>query len=121
VEETDEEVVIRVEAPGFELDEFDVRRLGNFLNIRAEHLLGQVRLAVPLPPGLAQAEAGEMAYHDGELVLRLPRKPEAAGLPPRGRDRKPVPPGCLVKRLGDWSVMSTPARAVVLQRLTSAT
>ena len=80
VEQTDEAVMVRVEAPGFERDEFEVRRLGNRLNIWAEHLLGQVRLAVPLPPGLAEAETVEMAYRDGELVVRLPRKPEARGM-----------------------------------------
>jgi HSP20 family molecular chaperone IbpA len=83
VEETDEEVVIRVAAPGFEPGEFTIRRAGNVLAIRAEHLLGQVRLAVPLPPDLGQPETVEMAYHDGELVLRLPRKPQAQGSPAR--------------------------------------
>jgi HSP20 family molecular chaperone IbpA len=91
VEETDEGVVVRVEAPGFERDEFEVRRLGDLLSICAEHLLGQVRLAVPLPPGLAQAETVEMTYHDGKLVLRLPRKPEAAGLPAAAEIRSRSP------------------------------
>ena len=77
VEETDAEVVIRVEAPGSKPGEFNIRRTGNVLAIRAEHLLGQVRLAVPLPPGVGEAETVKMTYHDGELVLRLPRGTEA--------------------------------------------
>ena len=81
VEETEEGVVVRVEAPGFERNEFDVRRRGDLLSICAEHLLGQVRLAVPLPPGLAQTEAVEIVYRDGQLVLRLPKGTEAPGKP----------------------------------------
>jgi HSP20 family molecular chaperone IbpA len=81
VEETDEGVVIRVEAPGFEAGDFDVRPVGNLLSICAEHLLGQVRLAVPLPPGLGEAETVEVAYRDGHLVVRLPKGPEAPGKP----------------------------------------
>src|SRR5207253_6272029 len=37
VDETDQEVVVRAEAPGFEPGEFDVDVRGDMLTIRAEH------------------------------------------------------------------------------------
>src|SRR6516165_9611949 len=92
MEETDKEVIIRAEAPGFEAKDFDVHLNGDVLTIQAEHkeATGQegeaeterryarLRRTVTLPPG-TDAEKVEATYRNGVLELHLPRKPEMLG------------------------------------------
>ena len=92
MEETDKEVIIRADAPGFEAKDFDVRLSGDVLTIQAEHKeakgkegeaeterrYARLRRTVTLPPG-ADAEKVEATYRNGVLELHLPRKPEMLG------------------------------------------
>jgi HSP20 family protein len=92
VEETDKEVIIRAEAPGFEAKEFEVYLNGDVLTIQAEHKEAQgkageaeterryarLRRTVQLPSG-TDAEKVAATYRNGVLEMHLPRKPEAQG------------------------------------------
>ncbi len=90
-ENNDKEYVLRVEAPGFEPEEFDIRISGNVLAIRAEHKAesqkkegsysyryGALRRSVTLPHG-ADTERLEARYHNGVLEIHLPKRPEVQG------------------------------------------
>jgi len=86
-EETEKEVVVRVELPGFEPEELKVELTGTQLTVEAEHkaaaekaerAYARVRRAVTLPAGL-EFEKAEATYRSGVLEVRVPRKPEAAG------------------------------------------
>lgn len=94
-EETEKEVIVRAELPGFELSEIDVRVAGDLLTIKAEHHEAKakegekeaktetrvdrtLRRSVTLPPG-TDTEKAVARYHNGVLELRLPRLPEASG------------------------------------------
>jgi HSP20 family protein len=92
VEDTDKEVIVRAEAPGFEPNEFNISLSGNTLTIQAEHRekteekqqgyevtqrrYGRMDRAVTLPapvdPNKVQA-----SYRNGVLEVRLPRTEEA--------------------------------------------
>lgn len=83
----EKEVVIRAEAPGFEVGDFDLHIAGDVLTIAAEHKGAQgkpekesrsVRMSrsVLLPPGL-DVDKVEAVYRNGVLEIHLPRKPEA--------------------------------------------
>lgn len=88
VEETDAEVVMRLELPGFEAKEIELRREGETLVIRAEHTTAPAakegatrhverfenRFTMPL--GI-NVDAIEATYRNGVLELHLPRRPEA--------------------------------------------
>jgi HSP20 family molecular chaperone IbpA len=91
--ETEKEVVFRLELPGFELPELDVRVLGDELIVEAHHeepakekeekpkpetRYGHLREAIALPPGL-DLEKAEAAYRSGILEVRFPKLPEAKG------------------------------------------
>lgn len=94
VEDTDKEVVVRAEAPGFEPQDFDVHVSGNWLTIEAEHKEekvnkegeGQVAersfrrfqrsFALPVATETNNVEA---SYRNGILEVHLPKKPEAQG------------------------------------------
>jgi HSP20 family protein len=92
IEETDQEVIIRAEAPGFEAKDFDVHLSGDVLTIQAEHKEAKgkegeaeterryvrLRRTVTLPSG-TDAEKVEATYRNGVLEMHLPRKPEALG------------------------------------------
>jgi len=92
VEETDKEVIVRAEAPGFEAKDFDVHLNGDVLTIQAEHKeakgqegeaeterrYARLRRSVTLPPG-TDAEKVQATYRNGVLELHLPRKPEMLG------------------------------------------
>ncbi len=92
MEETDKEVIIRAEAPGFEAKDFEVHLNGDVLTIQAEHKeakgkegeaeaerrYARLRRTVTLPPG-TDAEKVEATYRNGVLELHLPRKPEMLG------------------------------------------
>ena len=91
--EDEKEVVIRAEAPGFELGEFDVRVTGDVLTIVAEHkeeekkekpeknggrAYARLERTLTLPP-YVDAEKVEATYRKGILELHFPRLPEAEG------------------------------------------
>ena len=92
MEETDKEVIIRAEAPGFEAKDFDVHLNGDVLTIQAEHKeangqegeaeterrYARLRRTLTLPAG-TDAEKVEATYRNGVLELHLPRKPEMLG------------------------------------------
>ncbi len=92
LEDRDDEVVVRIDAPGFEPEDFDVRLSGNLLTVRAERReeakrgtgeyrrYGVVRRVITLPPGI-DPEQAEARYHRGVLEVHVKKKPEEA----RGR------------------------------------
>jgi HSP20 family protein len=82
-DEGDKDVVVRVEAPGFEAGEFAVQVSGNVLTVRAEHKQEgkekdsgyserRFERAVTLPQGVDPDKA-EAHYRNGILELRLPK------------------------------------------------
>jgi HSP20 family protein len=92
VEDTDKEIVIRAEAPGFEPQDFDIHISGNTLTIQAEHKheaeekqgeyryterrYGRFQRSIPLSTAV-NADKVETRYHNGVLEMRLPRTEEA--------------------------------------------
>jgi HSP20 family protein len=92
VEDTDREVLVRAEAPGFEPQDFDIQVSGNTLTIRAERKqeaeqeqggyrisqrrYGRFQRSIPLPAAV-DADRVEAHYRNGVLELRLPRTEEA--------------------------------------------
>jgi HSP20 family protein len=91
LEETDKEVTIRAEMPGFDAADLDVRVVGDLLTIRAEHKTEEgkegekkaeryatMSRSVTLPPG-TETEKVEATYRNGILELKMPKKPEAVG------------------------------------------
>lgn len=90
-EETEKEVIIRVEAPGFELTDFDVEVLGDVLTVvatrkvakgkegeKTEERVTELKRYVTLPPGVDPTGI-EAFYRSGILEIHLPKKPEARG------------------------------------------
>lgn len=93
MEETEKEMVIRAELPGFEPAEVKVELLGERLSIEAEHkepepvekkavvverTYAHVRRVITLPPEV-EVEKIEATYRNGVLEIHLPRTPEAVG------------------------------------------
>jgi HSP20 family protein len=91
VDETDKEVTIRAEMPGFDAADFDVHVAGDLLTIRAEHKTenekegekktegyAKMSRSVTLPPAV-DTEKVEATYRNGILEVKMPLKPEAAG------------------------------------------
>jgi len=92
VEETDKDILVRAEAPGFEPKDFDIHVSGNTLTIRAEHKqeveekqegfhyrerrFGRFQRSIPLP-ATVDADKVEAHYRNGVLELRLARTEEA--------------------------------------------
>jgi len=89
VEETDKEVVLRAEMPGFEVSEIDVRVAGDVLTIRAEHQeeakgkeknglanRRMVERTMTLPVG-TNPELLTATYRNGLLEVHVPKVPEA--------------------------------------------
>ena len=92
--ETDKEYVVRVDAPGFEPEEFDLQLSGNRLVIRAEKKAEQKKQAkgkaveevtyrclhrtLTLPNAI-DANRVEAKYHNGVLEIRIGKHPEASG------------------------------------------
>jgi len=90
-EETEKEIVVRVELPGFTPEEVKVELMGEMLTVEAEHKepaekkeekterrYAHVKRTVSLPPGV-ELEKVEATYRNGVLEVHVPRKPEAAG------------------------------------------
>jgi HSP20 family protein len=92
VEALEKEVVIRAEAPGFEVGDFDLHLAGDVLTLCAEHKEEKgkegepeaerryvcLRRSLTLPPGV-DAEMIEAIYRNGVLEVHLPWTPEAMG------------------------------------------
>jgi len=90
MEETDKEVVVRAEAPGFEVGDFEVQLTGELLLITAAHKpvkgkegnvevrAAEMKRYVTVPPGIDPAKV-EAFYRNGVLEVHLPKTPEAAG------------------------------------------
>jgi HSP20 family protein len=88
VQDLGSEVVVRMDAPGFEPDEFDVRVSGNVLTVRARHQeerggeqagyyhrASTLRRSITLPPGVDPNQA-EAVYRRGVLEVRLKKQSE---------------------------------------------
>jgi len=96
VDETEKEVVVRAEAPGFEAKDFDVELSGNVLHIRAEEKheeekkgdkekgsyterrYARFERLVTLPEYLDRDKV-EASYRNGVLEVRVPKTAEAMG------------------------------------------
>jgi HSP20 family protein len=85
VKETDAQVIVRLEAPGFESDEFDLQVSGNQLQVSAEHIVKDddrevsertVRRMVTLPAEI-DPDHVEAAYRNGVLEIRLAKTEKA--------------------------------------------
>lgn len=86
MEETDKEVVMRLELPGFEAKEIDLRVESEVCVVRAEHPEAkeknghrpmeryEYRFVMPFGTEVNRVEA---SYRNGILELHLPRSPEA--------------------------------------------
>jgi HSP20 family protein len=85
------DVMVRAEAPGFDVADFDVRVTGDVLTITAEHketkekgekngsrTYARLERVVTLPAS-ADTEKAEASYRNGVLELHFPRLPEAEG------------------------------------------
>jgi HSP20 family protein len=84
VEETDTHYLASIPAPGFELNDFDIRVSGNHLIVRAEHKqsengkngssfrYGSLQRTIPLPDGAVQDQI-DASYRSGILELKIPK------------------------------------------------
>lgn len=82
IEETEQSILVRADAPGFEPEDFNVQLLGNALKITAEHKSAgkvngpvverKLQRVLTLPAGV-DPEKVEANYRQGVLELRLPR------------------------------------------------
>lgn len=88
LQEKDDALIIRAEAPGFETDDFDVQVRGDHLMLRAYHKVEskeeggvqersrrELYRSVPLPSGIDAARV-EAEYHNGILTITLPKSAE---------------------------------------------
>jgi len=88
-EERENEVLVRVELPGFAPEEVRVEMLNGRMTIEAEHMVPaegagerperehiRVSRAFTLPEGI-NSEGVEAIYRNGVLEVHLPRTPEA--------------------------------------------
>jgi len=93
MEETEKEVIVRMELPGFEPSELKVEVLGEVLRVEAEHKVpvekeekkekvegeyAHVKREVALP-AYVEMEKAEATYRNGILEVHVPRKPELVG------------------------------------------
>lgn len=92
VSDTPEEVVVELEAPGMEADDFDLQVVEDTLVVRGEkrvanertegrfHVMerafGAFERAIPLPAPVDQ-DAAHARYRHGVLAVRLPKSPGA--------------------------------------------
>jgi HSP20 family protein len=88
VQEADNEIVVRAEAPGFEAKEFDIHISGNTLSIQAEHKeegeekeegyrqwhrrYGRFQRSIPLSTAV-DPDKVDAKYRNGILEVHLPR------------------------------------------------
>lgn len=94
VEETDKEIVVRVEAPGMEKEDCRITIEGNMLSLSGEkrferetgdstyyvmeRAYGAFQRTIPLPRNV-DAEKAEASYRNGVLTVRLPKVDGANG------------------------------------------
>jgi HSP20 family protein len=94
VAESDKEIEVRMDAPGFKPEELDVQLMGDVLTITGkqeekkeeqaktfhvvERRTGNFTRSVALPCGV-DANAIEAKFTDGVLTVRMPKTAEAAG------------------------------------------
>ena len=86
VHETDDELAVSIEVPGFDRDELDVRLTPEGLTVRGErraetddeYTHRHFILTVPLPPGL-DLDRPEARISRGVLTIRFPRTPTRPG------------------------------------------
>ena len=90
VEDKEDCVVIRAEAPGFEAGDFDLRMSGDRLSLRASRKAetkekeGEYREqyecyeSMALPPGIDKDKI-EARYHSGVLTVTIPKTKEGRG------------------------------------------
>lgn len=84
-EETDNEVIVRLDAPGFETGDFDVQVCGETLKVSAERKSneGDKRsferrfYRTMTLPGTVDPEKVEAVYRNGVLELKLPKTEQA--------------------------------------------
>jgi len=86
IEELENEVVVRVELPGFEMKELEITLRGTELTIKAEHMEpakgktpeahARLEKTVTLPTGI-KPEMIEATYRNGVLEVHVPLTPEA--------------------------------------------
>lgn len=89
VKDSETEVVVRAEAPGFEPEEIDVRVSGNRLVLQAEHKsekgskgdgyyssYGKFYRSMNVPAGI-EADKIQATYRNGILEVHLPKGPES--------------------------------------------
>lgn len=88
VEDTDNEMIVRAETPGFAPDELDVQLRGNRLVIKAEHKeeinqagtqtyqYGSFHRSVSLPEGV-ETEKIDAKYQNGVLEIHIPKVEQA--------------------------------------------
>ena len=88
VDETDTHYVARMEAPGYEVEDFDVHASGNRVSVKAEHKesqdteggsfrrYGSFERTFTIPEGV-EADQIEARYHSGILELKIPKGKEA--------------------------------------------
>ncbi len=90
VQETDDEILVRLEAPGMEAEDFDIDVADNRLIVRGEkrveetrkkgdfHIMecayGRFQRVIPLPTGVDESRA-EATYRRGVLRITLPKAP----------------------------------------------
>ena len=90
VDDRENEMVVRAEAPGFEPEDFDVRVSAGRLVVQAEHKeeskegngrryrQGTLYRTLPLPSGVEEDKV-EAKYHNGVLEVIVPKGEEAKG------------------------------------------
>jgi HSP20 family protein len=90
MEEKDDAIVVRAEAPGFEPGEFDVQVTDDRLVLKASHKAEskdkeketwqqqEYYHAVSVPSGIDKNKV-EATYHNGVLTVTLPKTPEGKG------------------------------------------
>jgi HSP20 family protein len=90
VDDRENEIVVRAEAPGFEAGDFTIEIVGDSLVLKAErkeeeeggnghsYRRGRLYRRVSLPRGI-DADKIEARYHNGVLEVRVPKGEEAKG------------------------------------------
>lgn len=90
VDDQENEIVVRAEAPGFDAEDFDVQVSENHLVVRAEHkqdskenyelsyTYGSLYRVIPLPEGIEEDKI-DARYRHGVLQVNVPKGERAKG------------------------------------------